>query len=231
MSIRSCWNRSVTSASVYGPPPNHLFIICGGILLFLSHLCPLPVPASLAIESSRILLSFPLLMIAPSSPRVSMTLPLLSDMNYPPGLLGLMFLDWFTDEAEEGIKWSLFPFKFFGVWFASSTTFISSGGRSGSFYGTVFSWCIAIELPFCWTDAGWNDIAFGSSSSSRSFIIGAIFELSDFCNWSMWTSLFWTDIACASEDYAVELFDGVAILFLFFIPESIFYYYSTLTVF
>ena len=139
MSIRSCLNRSVTSASVYGPPPNHLFIICCGILLFLSHLSPFPVPASLAIDSSRILLSFPLLIIAPSSPLVSMTFPLLSDINYPPYLLGLMFLDWFTDEADDGIRWSLFPFKFFGVWFASSMTFISSGGRSGSFYGTVCS--------------------------------------------------------------------------------------------
>lgn len=227
ISIRSYLNSSVTSASVYGPPPNHLFIIYGGILLFLSHLSPLfAVVTSLAIESSRILLSFPLLKTAPSSPRVSTTLPALSEIKFY--LLGLICLDWFTDDADDGIRWRRLPLRFLGVWFVSSMTAISSGGKSGSFCGTVCSWCMAIELPFCcWT--GWNDIAFGSSSSSRSFIIGAILELSDFYSWSMWPSLFCTDIAYASEDCAVELFDGVAILFLFFIPESIFYYCSALT--
>ena len=38
ISIKSCLNNKVISSSVYGFPPNHLFIIPGGILEFLSHI-------------------------------------------------------------------------------------------------------------------------------------------------------------------------------------------------
>ena len=136
MSIRSYLNSIVTSLSVCGPPPNHLFIIYGGILEFLSHLLLLDdrffiFRPSFPIDSSRILL-LPIV----CSPRVSAAF--VGCSRYIP-LLGLIWPVWAWEDADDGTIRNRFPELAPGVMFTPDSSRIapSSGGKSGSFWATV----------------------------------------------------------------------------------------------